>query len=148
MYDALRDVRQQFYDPFTPFLMKWMHSETSQTTLLAHVLADMLYERKSLSATFFSSTSGKEMNSACILPTIVSQLSQNIPLAKDHIAHAVANDPNIFTLTINQQVKKLVIETLTKASEMCTESTPPAPPYAYPWLRGSQLISKNLLLWR
>ena len=63
------------------------------------------------------------MDSASILPTIVYQLSQNIPLAKDHIAHAVATDPNIFTLTITQQVKKLVTEPLTKASETCTEPT-------------------------
>src|SRR5438309_2413363 len=74
---VLKDVFTWLYDPSTPFLIMWIPDEgRTRTSLIAQVIADVLYDRGELSALYFACpSSGKSrIDLSCVIPTIAYQL--------------------------------------------------------------------------
>ncbi len=69
-----------------------------------------------LSANSSESTSRAE--SRCIIPTLAYQLARNIPQTKMPIAHIVADDHWLFHLSLQEQIRKLLIAPLQSASDL------------------------------
>ena len=116
--DVLRDIFTWQRDPpITRFPSMWVNgSKRHQTALIAQVVADILYQRGDLSASFFFS---QATAASSVMPSIAFQLTESIAPARSEILNAIINDPTIFNsaLRVQTQMKKLIFDPLLKASE-------------------------------
>ena len=121
--DVLRDIFAWQRDPpITRFPSMWVNgTKRHQTALIAQVVADILYQRRELSASFFFSQATETLQevASSVIPSIAFQLAENIAPARSAILQAIINDPTIFNsaLRVKAQMRKLIIDPLLKASE-------------------------------
>jgi len=104
----------------------WAHGEFDSPTasLLAQTISDRMNERGQLAASFFFSkhTTPSTFESstipgrASIIPTIAYQLAQTITEMQGPIARAIMQDISIFDLSLETQIRKLIVEPLEEAS--------------------------------
>ena len=80
---------------------------------IAQTIAELCSESKLLAASFFFSRTATGRNDhSRLISTLAYQLCQSIPEIRKSIEDAVELDPNIFSLSIETQLRKLIIEPL------------------------------------
>ncbi|KAF8798343.1 hypothetical protein BYT27DRAFT_6902617 [Phlegmacium glaucopus] len=80
---------------------------------IAQSIAELCHELKLLAASFFfSRTSAGRNDHSRLIATLTYQLCLSIPEIRTYVEDAVELDPNIFSLSLETQVLKLIIEPL------------------------------------
>ena len=124
--DVIKDIFIWLHDPSTNCLAMWVHDDDrAWTSLIGQAVAEILAKREELAATYFFPRQKDLVNSGTatpypsfVVPTIAYQLARNIPAVKAQIADILAHEISIFNLKVHEQVAKLVIEPLKRASEL------------------------------
>ena len=80
---------------------------------IAQTIAELCYELKLLAASFFfSRTATGRSDDSRLIATLTYQLCLSIPEIRTYVEDAVELDPNIFSLSPEDQLQKLIIEPL------------------------------------
>ncbi|KAF8798371.1 hypothetical protein BYT27DRAFT_7228440 [Phlegmacium glaucopus] len=80
---------------------------------IAQSIAELCHELKLLAATFFfSRTAACRNDHSHLIATLTYQLCLSIPEIRTYVEDAVELDPNIFSLSLETQARKLIIEPL------------------------------------
>ena len=80
---------------------------------IAQTIAELCYELKLLAASFFfSRTAAGRNDHSRLVSTLTYQFCLSIPELRTYVEKAVELDPNIFSLSIETQLGKLIIEPL------------------------------------
>jgi len=80
---------------------------------IAQTIAELCYELKLLAASFFfSRTAAGRNDHSRLVSTLTYQFCLSIPELRTYVEKAVELDPNIFSLSIETQLRKLIIEPL------------------------------------
>ena len=115
--DVIKDVLLWLHDPSTHCLAMWLYDdEKAYTSLVAQVLAKVLNQRKELSATYFF-PGNPTPDIRTVVPTIAYQLGRKRPAIKSYISAALEEDIAILHSNLYKQMKKLVVNPLTRAQE-------------------------------
>jgi hypothetical protein len=134
--EVVNDVFTWLYSTSSPYSIMWLSDEyegNSRTSLIGHCLANFLGDRHELTASYFytqrsfsqagTSHSGtadqKDGGSSGIIPTLAYQLTRHIPEIEMPIALTAANDHYIFDLSLDEQMKKLIVDPLLALSKTC-----------------------------
>lgn len=135
--EVVKDVFTWLYSVSSPHSIMWLYDEDEgydgnlRTSLIGQCLANFLGERRDLTASYFfkkcspysragtsySGTDGKDTSSS-IIPTIAFEITRRFPEVKIPIALTATNDLWIFDLSLDEQMKKLVVEPLQAASNI------------------------------
>ena len=115
--DVIKDVRLWLHDPSAYSLAMWLYDDKKAcTSLVAQVVAEILSQRKELSATyFFPGNPTQDIHT--VVPTIAYQLGRERPAVKSYISAALEEDIAILHSNLPKQMKKLVVNPLTHAQE-------------------------------
>jgi cytidylate kinase len=82
-------------------------------TAIAQSLAELCFDMNILAASFFFSRMAADCShSTLVIATIAYQLCLSIPEVKSYIEAAVERDPDILRLSLEAQVQKLIIPSL------------------------------------
>jgi hypothetical protein len=122
--EVVKDVVTWLYAGSSPLSIMWLYDEgddgNSRTSLIADFLAKFLDERRDLTASYFymkpDSPQAVGSGPRSIIPTLASGLMRFIPELKVPIALTAVKDPWIFTLSLDEQIKKLLVDPLRAAS--------------------------------
>ena len=80
---------------------------------IAQTIAEICHELKFLAASFFfSRTAAGRNDHSRLISTLAYQLCLSIPYIRIYIEDAIKLDPNVFSLSLENQVQKLIIEPL------------------------------------
>ena len=80
---------------------------------IAQTIAELCYELKLLAASFFfSRTATGRSDDSRLIATLTYQLCLSIPEIRTYVEDAVELDPNIFSLSPEHQLQKMIIEPL------------------------------------
>ncbi|KAF8153736.1 hypothetical protein B0H34DRAFT_619312, partial [Crassisporium funariophilum] len=111
--------------------LMWLHGPAG-TSAIAQSLAEMLSNDGLLAASFFfhqTSDTGRN-DEKRLIATLAYQIAQNVPETRPHIGRIIANNPSIFDLSPERQLRLLIVDPLRHASDspMPQESEPPVRP--------------------
>ena len=111
--DVIKDVLLWLHDPRTHSLAMWLYDDKkAYTSLVAQVVAEILSQRKELSATyFFPGDPVPDIHT--VVPTIAYQLGRKRPAIKSRISATLEEDLAILHSNLHKQMKKLVVNPLT-----------------------------------
>ncbi|CAA7268889.1 unnamed protein product [Cyclocybe aegerita] len=113
-----REILQWLEDPSGSLLM-WMYGPAGGgKTAVAQTIAQICFERGWLSAAFFFSRRGDSTRSdeGKLVPTLAYQLAKHIPETRPYISSAVLEDPSLFDLSIQTQIRELILTPLRQAA--------------------------------
>ena len=115
--DVIKDVLLWLHDPSAHSLAMWLYDDKkAYTSLVAQVVAEILSQRKELSATyFFPGNPTPDIHT--VVPTIAYQLGRKRPAIKSYISAALEEDIAILDSNFHKQMEKLVVDPLTRAQE-------------------------------
>ena len=133
--EVVNDVFTWLYSASSPCSIMWLsdvYEGNSRTSLIGHCLANFLGDRHDLTASYFytqrspfsqagTSHSGADRKDgpSGIIPTLAYQLTRHIPEIEMPIALTAANDLCIFDLSLDEQMKKLIVDPLLALSKPC-----------------------------
>ena len=98
------------------FYFMWLYGPAGAgKSAIAQTIAELCHELKFLAAGFFFSrtTAGRNDHSR-LISTLTYQLCLSIPEIRIYVEDAIELDPNLFFLTLDDQVRKLIIEPLSR----------------------------------
>ena len=137
--EVVKDVFTWLYSVSSPHSIMWLYDEYEgnlRTSLISQCLADFLGERRDLTASYFytkrrpfsqagtsNSVADRKDNPSSIIPTIAYELTRRIPEIEIPIALTAANDLWIFDLSLDEQMKKLIVDPLQAASNIRKEGS-------------------------
>lgn len=116
--DLLRDINTWSADPTTKAIY-WLNgmAGTGKSTI-ARSLAHMFSENSTLGATFFFKRGESDRTKITkFFSTMASQLIKRLPEIAVHVEIALNADPAIFTKTMREQFRKLIMDPLSKISD-------------------------------
>ncbi|KAF8798299.1 hypothetical protein BYT27DRAFT_7123300, partial [Phlegmacium glaucopus] len=92
----------------------WLYgSAGAGKSAIAQTIAELCHELKLLAASFFfSRTAAGRSDHSRLIATLTYQLCLSIPEIRTHVEDAIEVDPNIFSLSLEDQLRKLIIEPL------------------------------------
>ncbi|KAF9043194.1 hypothetical protein BJ165DRAFT_1545322 [Panaeolus papilionaceus] len=74
---------------------------------IAQTVTEALYHTQRLAAAFFASRNHQKTT---FVTTIAYQLTQNIPVIRPYIKHAIERNPAVFHLSLHEQAKSLILD--------------------------------------
>ncbi|KAI9056724.1 hypothetical protein FKP32DRAFT_1748584, partial [Trametes sanguinea] len=107
--DPVLDVRPER-------LIMWLYALAGAgKSTLAMTTAQWCYRRRILAAAFFSGRDGDRSNVLAIMPTIAYQLARLCSIFWEALRKAVADNPNVHTMSVASQLEKLIVDPLCAA---------------------------------
>ena len=129
--EVVKDAFTWLYSVSSPHSIMWLYDEYEgnlRTSLISQCLADFLGERRDLTASCFytkcspvpqtgTSSSGidRKDNPSSIIPTIAYDITRRIPEIEIPIALTAAKHLEIFDMSLDEQMKKLIVDPLQAA---------------------------------
>jgi hypothetical protein len=128
---VVKDVFTWLYAGSSPLSTMWLYDEgndgNERTYCIAQFLADLLGERRDIAASYFYTKSSTPQQvgeyTQSIIPTISLQLTYNIPELETPFAFTALDNPWIFTRTLDEQMKSLLVDPLQAAFTVCEEKS-------------------------
>ncbi|KAJ3509839.1 hypothetical protein NLJ89_g5003 [Agrocybe chaxingu] len=109
----------QWLEEFSGSLIMWIYGPAGGgKTAIAQTIAQICSERGWLSAAFFFSRRGDSARSdeRKLVPTLAYQLAKHIPELRPYISSAVLEDPSLFDLSLQAQIRELILTPLRQAT--------------------------------
>ena len=104
---GLGDLERRFY-------FMWLYGPAGAgKSAIAQTIAELCDELKLLAASFFfSRTAAGRNDHSRLIATLTYQLCLSIPEIHTYVEIAIELDPNVFSLSLDNQVRKLILEPL------------------------------------
>ncbi|KDR73241.1 hypothetical protein GALMADRAFT_142372 [Galerina marginata CBS 339.88] len=122
---VLKKIMDWVKDPQKLAQFMWLYGPAgSGKTAIAQTIAEMCFEAGLLAATFFFSRSVKGRNEKTFLvTTLVYQMILVIPEIREQVVAALEHNPMLFSLSLQSQIQKLVVQPLNSALTQTGEET-------------------------
>ncbi|KAI9069913.1 hypothetical protein FKP32DRAFT_1529157, partial [Trametes sanguinea] len=96
--------------------MMWLYALAGAgKSTIAMTTAQWCYLRKILAASFFCGRDGDRSNVRAIMSTVASQLARRCPIFREALRKAVAENLNIYEMSVASQLEKLIADPLCTA---------------------------------
>ena len=114
---VLDKILQWAKNPNNLRLLMWIFGPAGAgKSSIMQSIAELLARDRILGGSFFFFRTGEKRNTKKhLVTTLAYQLAQNVPQYGEHIAAAVHNNHSIFSLTLEAQMKDLIIDPITAA---------------------------------